>query len=107
MILGLSLIQRAVLAARRAGYAQVFLLGRKWPRRDRGRRRSPIGASLAATLSSQCGAADHCARRHPRGNRLARAAGLDADRAGRLGGHPEPNRHARRRVGLGCGGRAG
>ena len=40
------------------------------------------------------GAADHCACRHPRGNRLARAAGLDADRAGRLGDDPEPDRHA-------------
>ena len=30
-ILGLSLIQRAALAARRAGYAKVFLLGAKGP----------------------------------------------------------------------------
>ena len=51
MILGLSLSQRAVLAARRAGYAKVFLLG--------GNGRSANGTAavadwreLAATLSS-------------------------------------------------------
>ena len=45
IILGLSLIQRAALAARRAGYGQVFLLGGKRPRGARGRRASPIGAT--------------------------------------------------------------
>ena len=33
IILGLSLIRRAALAARRAGYAKVLLLGGKGPRR--------------------------------------------------------------------------
>jgi phosphatidylglycerophosphate synthase len=51
IILGLSLSQRAVLAARRAGYGQVFLLGGKGPPA------AGVGAiadwpSVAATLSS-------------------------------------------------------
>ena len=40
IILGLSLIQRAALAARRAGYGQVFLLGAKGP--------TPFGAAAIA-----------------------------------------------------------
>jgi phosphatidylglycerophosphate synthase len=44
VILGLSLIQRAVLAARRAGYKQVFLLG--------GNGRAPAGAAAIADWRS-------------------------------------------------------
>ena len=44
VILGLSLVQRAVLAARRAGYGRVLLLGRKIPPRP-GSPPLPIGAA--------------------------------------------------------------
>ena len=45
VILGFSLVQRAVLAARRAGYGRVLLLREKDFRRGRGRRALPIGAA--------------------------------------------------------------
>ena len=40
----------------------------------------------------------HCACGDPGGDRLARTAGGGADRAGRLGGDPEPNRHGCGRI---------
>ena len=53
----------------------------------------------------------HCACRDPGGDRLARTAGGCADRAGRLGGDPEPDRHAspphRRLSALACARREG
>ncbi len=52
-------------------------------------------------LVFSAGAVGHRARRNPRGNRLARTAGVDADRAGRLGENPAPDRRARRRIGSG------
>lgn len=51
IILGLSLSQRAVLAARRAGYGQVFLLGGKGPAAHKAAAMADW-RSLAATLSS-------------------------------------------------------
>ena len=51
VILGLSLIQRTALAARRAGYREVFLLGRKGARAP-GAAAVADWRELAATLSS-------------------------------------------------------
>ena len=51
IILGLSLIQRAALAARRAGYGQVFLLGAKGPATP-GTAAIADWRDLAAVLSS-------------------------------------------------------
>ena len=101
-ILGLSLVRRAILAARRAGYGQVLLLRGN----DRGTARPRRHRRLAQRLVSP-GAADHCASLDPCGNRLARAAGFNQNRAGRLGGDPEPGRHALRRLGAGGAGRGG
>ena len=92
IILGLSLIQRTALAAQRAGYAQVFLLGSlllgvtRNGARNRPRRRLDKPRCGAPHRSPDV--ADHCACRHSRGRRLARTAGLSTDRAGGWGTIP-------------------
>ncbi len=48
---------------------------------------------LASIAPPRMPAPIHCAHGDPRGNRLARTAGRDADRTGRLGGKTEPDRH--------------
>ena len=105
--LGLSLIQRTVLAARARRLSSAGPSPRGKRARDRrGRRHCRLARPRRDALISYS-SAGHCARRHPRGNRLARTAGFSRDRGGRLGGDPEPDRHASRRVGAGRGGCAG
>ena len=56
-----------------------------------GRRHRQLARSRSDTLSVPWSGSGHRPRRDPRGNRLAGTAGLDADRAGELGGE-SPNR---------------
>ena len=100
MILGLGLVRRAVLAARRAGYGQVFVLSARWRRDGRGGRCSWLEPFRREPDLLSRRAACHCACGDPGGDRLARTAGGGADRAGRLGGDPEPDRHGRGRIDL-------
>ena len=106
VILGLSLVQRAVLAARRAGYGQVLLLGRK-ASAAAGVAAIADWRSLAATLSSSQSAPLIIAP----ATILAETDWLERLASTRI--EPAawaaiPNRIVmlRRRFGAGCGGRA-
>ena len=101
-ILGLSLVRRAILAARRAGYGQVLLL--------RGNDRGTLGPAAIADWRS--------ASSHPAPLIIAPASILaENDWLERLastkiepaawGGDPEPGRRALRRLGAGGAGRGG
>ena len=80
---------------------------RKRPHDARGRRDRRLARSHRGPPLISYRARDHRPRRDPRGNRLARTAGVDTDRAGELGENPEPNRRARRRLGRRRRGRTG
>ena len=104
MILGLSLVERAILAARRAGYGGVLVLGgdARTPARAR-RRRRLARPRRNPRLGSSRAAAHHRPRLDPCANRLARTRRFDMGSARRLGGDSEPDRHHFSRGGAGRG----